>query len=200
MTENARIHNALAVVKKATEASASEWVLGGSTSLMLRGFPLSALPRDLDIYCDEENIDAIHKALEPYALDQPAISETGMYHSILSHYLIHDIQVELVGGFQVKASGCHYETMVRKVLLDFSDHIYLSDVEVTVPIVPLAHELWFNFLRDRMDRVDLIVQAFAEAPALHGRAMHAIEAKNSFTAEALRSLHLILSNREAGGL
>lgn len=200
MTEMERIHNALAVVKKATEASSAKWVIGGSTSLMLRGLPLSALPRDLDIYCDEEDIAAIHKALEPYALDQPALSETGMYRSILSHYLIEGIQVELVGGFHVKASGSLYVTMVRNVLLAYSDLIELIETDIAVPVVPLAHELWFNFLRDRMDRVDLVAQAYAKAPALHERALLAIEEYNAFTAEAKRSLHLIISTREAGGL
>jgi hypothetical protein len=200
MTEHERIHKALAAVTKATQSSPAKWVIGGSASLMLRGLPLSAEPRDLDLYCDDEDVQSIYQALKTFALDEPAISITDMYRSKLSHFRIHDVQVELVGGFHVKACGSHYETMVRKLLMLFAEQVHLNEDELTVSIVPLAHELWFNYLRDRMDRVDLIAQAFAEAPALHEDALLAIEANNTFSMEAKRSLHHLISAREAGGL
>lgn len=200
MSENERIHKALAAVKKATESSQAQWIIGGSASLMLRGLELSNNPRDLDIYCDEENVEEIYDALEPFAQDQPTLSVTDMYRSTLSHFIIQGIQVELVGGFEVSAKGCKYETMVNKLLMPFSEQVQLNDANYSVAIVPLAHELWFNFLRDRMDRVDLIVQAIAKAPAQHEGAFLAIETNNAFTAEARRTLHQLLSYGKAGGL
>ncbi|WP_054024366.1 hypothetical protein [Bacillus sp. FJAT-28004] len=200
MSEHERIHKALVAVKKATETCQAQWIIGGSASLMLRGLELSKEPRDLDIYCDDVDVHILYKALDPFALDQPTLSVTDMYRSTLSHFLIHEIQVELVGGFEVNARGNRYETMVNKLLMPFSEQVVLNDADYSVAIVPLAHELWFNFLRERMDRVDLIVKAFAKNPMLHEEALLAIEKKNTFTAEARRSLHHLLSNRKAGGL
>ena len=200
MTEQERIHNTLAAVIKATQSSSAKWVVGGSAGLMLRGLPLSAEPQDLDIYCDDEDVETIYESLKAYALDEPTISITELYRSKLSHFLIHDVQVELVGGFQVKVSGNHYETMVRKLLIPFAEQIPFSERALPAAVVPLAHELWFNYLRNRRDRVELIVQAMAEAPVRHADALQAIEASNTFTAEAKRSLHHLISEREAGGL
>jgi len=200
MTEHERIHKALAAVKKATESCQAQWIIGGSASLMLRGLQLSKAPRDLDIYCDEEDVHALYKALEPFAQDQPTLSVNHMYRSTLCHFLIHDIQVELVGGFEVSARGNRYETMVNEILMPYSEQVFLNDDDSCAAIVPLAHELWFNFLRERMDRVELIVDAFATNPLLHKEALLVIEANNTFTDEARSSLHHLLSNRKAGGL
>jgi hypothetical protein len=200
MTEHERIHKALAALIEATDSCNAKWVIGGSASLMLRGLPLPAEPRDLDIYCDDEDISSIYESLKAFAVDEPTISVTNMYRSTLSHFLIHDVQVELVGGFQVQADGNLYETMVRELLIPHAEQIHLYEKECPVTIVPLAHELWFNYLRNRMDRVELIVEAFAEAPKNHEAALRAIEAYNSFTAEAKADVHHLISVREAGGL
>jgi hypothetical protein len=200
MTEHDRIHKALAAVMKATESSKAKWIVGGSASLMLRGLPLSTEPRDLDIYCDDKDVASLYESLKAFAIDEPTLSITDMYRSTLSHYLIHDVQVELVGGFHVRAGGNHYETMVRELLIPHAEQMQWIERANPAFIVPLAHELWFNFLRSRLDRVELIIQAFAEAPARHEAALHAIEASNALTLEAKRSLHHLMSVREAGGL
>ncbi|WP_139994677.1 nucleotidyltransferase domain-containing protein [Paenibacillus paridis] len=200
MTEQQRIHKALAAIIQATEQSSSQWIIGGSTSLMLRGIPLAADPRDLDIYCDDEDMDDLYEALSSFAIDEPVISVTDMYRSRLCHFTVHEVQVELVGGFRVQAGGNIYETMVRKLLLPFSDHAYLEGSALAASVVPLAHELWFNYLRGRADRVDMIVQAFAESPSKHEGALAAIEQNNVFTIEAKRSLHHLISAGEVGGL
>ncbi|MGO4544224.1 hypothetical protein AB4Z29_05465 [Paenibacillus sp. 2TAB23] len=198
MTQDVNIHHALAAVWQATNSTAESWVIGGSASLMLRGLPLAAMPRDLDLYCDDQDVANIHKALEPYAVDKPTLSVTGMYRSVLSRYRIKGVQVELVGGFRVEAGGSVYETKVRETLLPLSDWIDINVMELVLPVVPLAHELWFNFLRDRMDRVELIVKAFSAAPEKHLHAFAAIEQSNTFTEEAKHSLRRLLANREAG--
>lgn len=200
MNEQSHIHKALATVIHATESSSFKWVVGGSAGLMLRGLSLSAQPRDLDLYCDEEDAYAIYMLLREYAVDEPTVSVTDMYRSMLCHFNIHHVQVELVGGFQVTALGCRYETNVRNLLVPYGEQVSLTDQSVLATIVPLAHELWFNALRGRQDRVELIVQAFAEAPAIHERALLAIEAENSFTEDAKQNLRRFIMEREAGDL
>ncbi|WP_141501040.1 hypothetical protein [Paenibacillus luteus] len=200
MTEQQRIHKALAAIIQATEQSSSPWIIGGSTGLMLRGIPLTADPRDLDLYCDDEDIDDLYKTLSSFAIDEPVISVTDMYRSRLCHFIIHEVQVELVGGFRVQAGGSAYETMVRKLLLPFSDQAYMDSSGLSASVVPLAHELWFNYLRGRADRVEIIVRAFAGSPSKHEGALAAIERSNVFTIEAQRSLHHLISAGEVGGL
>lgn len=199
MLEQERMYKALAAVQKATQPKRANWVIGGSVSLMLRGLPLLSEPSDLDIYCDDEDVNTIYEALKPYVIDHPTISVTNIYRSSLSHYLIHETQVELVGGFQVNANGSLYKTMVNELLMPYSDKVVLLDNESLVSIVPLAHELWFNYLRNRMDRVELIAHAYAEAPSMHESALLAIEASNQFTIEAKQHLHQLLGIRKAGG-
>lgn len=200
MTENEDIYKALVTVIKATESSLSKWIVGGSAGLMLRGLQLSAEPRDLDIYCDDEDVHSIFQSLRPFAVDKPTVSVTGMYRSRLCHFHIHNVLVELVGGFQVNASGCRYETAVRDLLIPYGDRIVLGGTSQSVHVVPLAHELCFNVLRGRPDRVELIVQAFAEAPEIHEGALQAIELGNTFTEAAKRSIRQVINEREVGVL
>ncbi|WP_138753488.1 hypothetical protein [Paenibacillus sinopodophylli] len=193
MTVTEHTHLALAAIKQAIEPTLAEWVIGGSTSLMLRGLPLTAPPRDLDIYCDLEDVETIHTALMPYALDTPALSVTEMYRSVLSHYSVHGVQVELVGGFRVESSAGVYKTKVREMLLLFTEWVQLKDTMLKLPVVPLAHELWFNFMRGREDRVELIAKAYASSPAKHEAAFRAIEESNSFTKVAKETLRELLA-------
>jgi hypothetical protein len=200
MTEMNDIQKALATVIQATESCPSKWVAGGSAGLMLRGIPLSAVPRDLDIYCDDEDLNSIFQSLGEFAVDEPAVSRTGTYRSILCHFYIQNVQVELVGGFQVKASGCHYKTAVRELLIPYGDRIKLGGTSQSVFVAPLAHELCFNVLRGRSDRVQLIVQAFTEACETHVGALQAIESSNTFTEAVKNSIRRLIIEREAGVL
>ncbi|WP_424766082.1 hypothetical protein [Paenibacillus sp. sgz302251] len=199
MTGNEIIHTALATVVQATKAKQESWIVGGSVGLMLRGLPLAAKPRDLDIYCDLEDVQNIYDSLKLYAIDEPAISVTSMYRSCLCHFIIDDVQVELVGGFQVSALGCRYVTAVRKLLLPYGARIQIRK-DLDVCIVPLAHELCFNMLRGRSDRVQLIAAAIAANPSLHEGALQAIELSSHFTDEAKKELHGLITAGEEGGM
>ncbi|OMF35171.1 hypothetical protein BK133_10675 [Paenibacillus sp. FSL H8-0548] len=199
MTEQQRIHKALAAIIKATEASSAKWILGGSASLMLRGLDLASEPRDLDIYCDDEDMYALYEALKPFAIDEPEFSVTDIYRSRLCHFQIENVQVELVGGFQVSAGGSSYRTMVRELLIPYSESVSLAGSGLTAALVPLAHELWFNYLRDRKDRVELIVEAFANLFSKHVDALHAIEASNTLADDTKGSLHQLISAKKVGG-
>ncbi|MBD2869645.1 nucleotidyltransferase family protein [Paenibacillus arenilitoris] len=198
MTDNEPIHEALAAIVHATASPGASWVVGGSAGLMLRGLPLAAEPRDLDIYCDDEDVALIYEALRQYAVDEPELSVTGMYRSRLCHFHIKGIQVELVGGFQVTADGCRYVTDVKNLLIPYGDVVSFGDGSREAAVVPLAHELWFNRLRGREDRVALIANAFAAAPGRHEEALEAIEAGNSFTAAAKSGVRRLIGLREAG--
>ncbi|RJE90031.1 hypothetical protein D3P07_07380 [Paenibacillus sp. 1011MAR3C5] len=185
--ETTGVHDALSTIVRL--AGNTSWVLGGSAALLLRGIQLGAPPRDVDLYCDDDDANTIHKALSRYAIDRPSYSETAIYRSTLSHYRIGTIQVELVGGFSVRALDCCYQVNVKEVLFPYGEAIELHELTegrpVYVQVVPLAHELWFNLLRQRKDRVKVIAEEMRKQPLAHLPALAAIEGSNNFADEVV---------------
>lgn len=195
MTTQLPIHNALAQIAQA--AGNDLWVTGGSAGLMLRGLTLAASPRDLDLYCDEEDGAELHHRLKAYALNAPHYSESDIYRSTLSHYAIGGWRVELVAGFQVAAMGCRYRVEVKEVLLPLGKAVMVGDHQSTT-LVPLAHELWFNALRRRADRVETIAHGILLDRENHMAAMKAIEERNGFPDCFIRQVHDWINPGEGG--
>ena len=193
MDTESRIERALCRIAERLAGTGIAWVVGGSAGLMLRGLKLPAPPRDLDLYADPADAQAMHEALAPYAVDRPVRSVTERYESILSHYRIEDVHVELVGGFVVADRGCRYEVRVRDVLLKETERRFLAPCGTDVAIVPLAHELWFNWLRGRRDRLELAAGEIAADPERHLRAFRALTAAGRFTPEAVADVEALLS-------
>lgn len=182
MSQTTRIHHALSVIQEA--AGGENWVLGGSAGLLLRGLALASPPRDIDLYCDEEDQPAIHSALSRYSTDEPQFSETDIYRSTLSHYRIGECRIELVGGFQVRSLGSCYKVNVKGLLIPYGESVDLSGFSASgefVRVVPLAHELVFNALREREDRVRQIADAMATAGEAHYGVLAVIAAHNELS-------------------
>ncbi len=179
MNGDALIHQALAEIVEA--AGSEHWAVGGSAGLLLRGLPLAALPRDLDLYCDDPDAGRLHRSLQPFAADEPSFDASGIYQSTLSHYRIHGVKVELVAGFQVSAHGCVYRTEVKRHLIPLGDRLPLRGSGRQVCVAPLAHELLFNMLRGREDRIGLIADAMRLEPQSHEYALRTLIGHNAFT-------------------
>ena len=188
------IYRALAVIAQAAAASGIQWLVGGSAGLMLRGLELNTRPNDLDLYADEEDAFRLHKLLLPFAVDAQQESVTGIYRSVLSHYSIEGVSVELVGGFEIKSGKSHYQVEVTDVLAPHKHIIVMNGYEIG--IVPLAHELWFNILREREDRIHLIAEELSKQSNEHIEAFLCIEAKNELDAELVGKVHALLGYRE----
>jgi len=197
MRPSASMLNALAVLAARSAEAGAACVVGGSSGLLLRGIALGAPPRDLDIYADMSDAMALHARLADYATDVPRHSVTPIYESRLSHYLIDSTAVELVGSFVVQAHGCRYETRVRDLLLPLAEQAVV-DAGTTVAVVPLAHELLFNMLRGRDDRVETVAAAMAADPARHYAALDRLLAVSRMTEEAERRLQEALRAAERG--
>lgn len=199
MSTDGIIHNALASIIDCV--GNGSWIVGGSAGLLLRGLPLEAEPRDLDLYCDEEDAAALHRALRPYATDAPSFSETDIYRSTLSHFECGGMRVELVAGFQVRAYGCLYAVEVKELLLP---HAATVDIGAgrqgarQAQLVPLAHELWFNALRGRSDRVRLIAAAISGDLPRHAAALEELERRNALSQAAVRQVRQWINDRKAG--
>ena len=141
------------------------WLVGGSCGALLQGVALDTVPRDLDVYVDADNAGTVHRALSSHAVDEQTYSETGMYRSLLSHYRIEGVQVELVGSLTVRIREAEYEVRVDSLL---ARHAAVGTIRgVPIRFMPLAHELVFNVLRDRPDRYEPIAKAMRAQPAVH---------------------------------
>lgn len=198
--DNTQMENALAAIVRALDGVEAAWVLGGSTGLMLRGIPLPAAPNDIDLYADDDNYDQVYERLRPFASDAKELSECGNYRSVLSHFVVEGIPVELVGGFTVRSNGCRYVTEVSSLLKPCSELLAIRDGEGErhVPVVPLAHELWFNLLRGREDRLEIIADHYMKDETRHEEARRLIESRNVLTVEARKQMSRRLSYRQAG--
>jgi hypothetical protein len=158
----------------------SPWLVGGSCGLAFHAVPIDAAPRDLDIYVDAEGASAFHDALAEYATDEPQYNETERYRSVLSHYSIHGVTLELVAGFEVREPGALYRVDIAGAMRAFA---LRADVfGKGIGVMPLAHELAFNLLRHRPDRYERIAAAMRGAPADHLPALVRILADNKFDA------------------
>ncbi|TJY44357.1 hypothetical protein E5161_02955 [Cohnella pontilimi] len=177
---------AIAVLAERLQNCGGVWVVGGSTGLAVRGARLDRPPRDLDIYADETDMDAIHRRLTEYALDTPTPSQTGQYRSRLSHYSVEGTVVELVGGFEVRAGGSLYRTEVREMLDPYGEDFHVNGQKVKV--VPLAHELLFNVLRERGDRTELAASLIREQPDRHLPVLNILLERNDLSAETAERL------------
>jgi hypothetical protein len=165
------------------------WVVGGSTGLVLRGAALASPPRDLDIYTDEQDVTEIHRRLKAYAIDEPSPSTTPRYRSILSHYLLEGTVIELVADFEVRALGSLYRTEVRRILHPDGESWAVPGTSIT--LVPLAHELLFNMLREREDRVDVIGRLIREQPERHLKVLRQLIERNEISPETQQMIRSV---------
>ncbi|MFB9329567.1 hypothetical protein ACFFSY_26825 [Paenibacillus aurantiacus] len=196
MGDKETVRRALANIAASIDGSGAKWLLGGSAGLLLRGLRLSQPPRDLDLYADLEEARLIHRMLSRYAIDEPHESVTAMYRSLLSHYEVDGVAVELVGGFEVHAGFGSYEVKVNELLYRHREVVACGRYEVG--IVPLAHELWFNVLRAREDRTLLIMDAIRRNPAPHLAGLRAVEHSGSFENNIVADVHKRLDLTDRG--
>lgn len=169
------------------------WMLGGSCGLFLQDVTLPSPPRDIDIYSDMENADKVHQRLADIAIDNPRLDRSGQYESLLSHYQIHDMKIELVGGFVVKAIDTVYRTEIDELLLEESAKFQLGPERV-IHLMPLAHEFVFNVLRNRPDRYIPISESIRREPKEHIPLLIRILKRNSWHADMVAEMEQLLGN------
>ncbi|WP_281886903.1 hypothetical protein [Paenibacillus sp. YYML68] len=195
---------ALRQIKRLYRHEEGAWLVGGSTGLLLQGVALAAPPRDLDLYMDLEAVGALHQRLSLYATDEQAANESGMYRSVLSHYAIEGVKVELVGAFEVRSQGCCYQVEAEYLADAYPVHWTLPKHDEApegsriVLLMPLVHELIFNVLRERPDRYEAIASACrSQGPDRlreHRSTLAALMGRNRFTEAVSRKLEMLLDD------
>ncbi|MGO4273672.1 hypothetical protein AB4Z22_28220 [Paenibacillus sp. TAF58] len=170
------------------------WLIGGSCGLLLQHVEIGRSPRDLDIYVDENDVNAVHTSLLDYLVDAPIFSETPIYASILSHYLIGGNAVEVVGDFRVNALHSFYQVEASYLWENHSHSVTIGEQEVR--LMPLAHELLFNLLRNRPDRYEAIARTINAFPEQHMKALSDLMQRNRWGSEFERKLELLIDSNK----
>ncbi|QGQ96894.1 hypothetical protein EHS13_19390 [Paenibacillus psychroresistens] len=186
------IENLHAIEHIYTELQLTEvnWLVGGSCGLVLQDVVIDKSPRDLDIYVDAKDAEVVYEALQAYATDQLVNSQTGIYISLLSHFLIHKVPVEVVGGFEVHAEQSHYRIEVSDLLKTYE--VTYEANNCRFGLMPLAHELVFNILRQRPDRYQAIAEKMRTNKAVYLIPLNKILERNSFSVDFHNRLNELL--------
>ncbi|WP_438351282.1 hypothetical protein ACP8HI_11910 [Paenibacillus sp. FA6] len=159
------LQQALKLAARCLNTTNRKWLLGGSCSLILQGVEILCPPRDIDLYADSDSVRTLHKAIVQWSVDEQALNRVGLYSSILSHYELNEVQIELVGDFRVSSNTFEYKVEVEDMLQSDASEIELEGVQMS--LTPLSHELIFNLLRERADRYEAIATAMRGERARH---------------------------------
>lgn len=168
------------------------WLIGGSCGLLFQNVDIGRSPRDLDIYVDDSDVIAVHTSLLEYSVDAPIYSETPIYASILSHYYIGGNAVEVVGDFRVNALHSSYQVEASYLWENHSHSVMIDEQEVKM--MPLAHELLFNLLRNRPDRYEAIARTMKAFPEMHMQALSDLMQRNRWGSELERKLEQLIDS------
>jgi hypothetical protein len=182
--------SALITLHQALETTDVSWMVGGSCGLVLQGVHVDAEPRDLDVYADHQDTVHLHQSLISFSIDSPEWSETGMYKSLLSHYEIGNVQVELVGSLYVSTSASIYEVRVGGPSAVRGPQLSLEGI--SIPLMPLAHELIFNVLRNRPDRYEAIATAMRNDAHVHVAQLQELISANDLSPSVIEQLKRLI--------
>lgn len=181
-----KIRKALVQMNSMIQDVQGGWLIGGSCGLYLRGLKLEKQPRDIDVYTDEPYVKPLAERMQSCMVTPPHYSETPIYRSTLSHYLVNGIQVELVSDFYIDAADSSYHVEVSQLLAAYS--LEVARWGMTFKLMPLAHEFVFNLLRNRADRFELIAQEIRNDPKQHRPALLEIIERNKFSSRHLQMM------------
>ncbi|MCJ8011097.1 hypothetical protein MUG84_04975 [Paenibacillus sp. KQZ6P-2] len=196
MQITSELQHALQQVSKTLSQAETCWLVGGSCGLLLQNVHLDAMPSDIDVYTDQVHVAELHRLMKSRTIDEPALSETERYHSILSHYKLEGYMMELVGGFKVRSEGGCYEVLVDEQLYPHAAKVNLQGTDL--PLMPLGHELVFNVLRERSDRYLAIAQAMRLDLPAHMPLMRQILDSSNFSDKHSRQILSLLELDKAG--
>ncbi|MCR8642305.1 hypothetical protein NV379_06490 [Paenibacillus sp. N1-5-1-14] len=190
MLSNSMREAIITVDQLTARAVSSPLLLGGSAGLLLQGVLLQAAPRDLDYYTDIAYTQTLSRGLQAYAVDALCESQTDIYYSMLSHYDMGGVSVELVGGFRVTARDSVYQVDVSFLSENGAIHYELEGR--TIRLMPLSHELLFNVLRKRHDRYEPIAEAMLPRLEDHQAILQQLLAQGTWSDEVLTQIERLL--------
>ena len=151
------INDALNVFYK-TVGDKTDWLLIGSTSLILQGADLGA-ELDIDILTSKEGAFLIDKLLCEYRTRMPNpnkdISEK--YISYFGQYLINDVNIDVMGDFQYKKENGSWSEIIN-----LNEYKIFQLDDMNFKILPLEVEIEEYKATKRWDKVKVIQKMILE--------------------------------------
>jgi hypothetical protein len=96
---NTSISGTLLKLHQLITPATSNWMLIGSTSLFVQGYPVK--PNDIDILCGPAEATMISALLKPYQLAIDENLSREKFRSVFSSYMIDGVKVEVMGNLEV---------------------------------------------------------------------------------------------------
>ncbi|WP_259071715.1 nucleotidyltransferase domain-containing protein [Mucilaginibacter sp. X4EP1] len=93
------IINTLIKVHQLITPITNNWILIGSSSLFLQGYPVK--PNDIDILCPAAEAQQIEHLLKAYRFQPDANISRDKFRSVFSKYVIDGVKVEVMGDLEV---------------------------------------------------------------------------------------------------
>jgi len=128
------------------------WVLTGSTSLVIQGVETKV--NDIDIITDKKGAWEIDKLLDKYRVQSPDHSETEKYQSYFGVYKIGKTRLEVMGQFQYRLKDGNWSEPYK---VDQVIHKQFEDMNL--PLLSLKQELKEYQNLDRLDKAQKIKDA-----------------------------------------
>jgi hypothetical protein len=91
----AAIHNLLNPVK-------GDWLIIGTSSLYLSGYPVA--PNDIDILTDAITAEEIEQMLAGYKVES-GVRPNEKFRSVFSQYMLNDFSIEIMGNLEVNTAA-----------------------------------------------------------------------------------------------
>jgi hypothetical protein len=142
--------SALRVLVACLPANEVNWALTGSAAHAMQGVPVE--PHDIDVQTDEAGVTKAAQALFAYCVSPPSWRESERMRSLLGHYVISGVDVELIGAVQRRRLDGSWGEPT-----DPAEHRTLVRLEdLVVPVLRLEYEAAAYAELGRTERAELL--------------------------------------------
>jgi hypothetical protein len=146
--DNSTITHTLQTIHQLLSPVKHEWIIIGTTSLYLQGYPVK--PNDIDILCNTEAAVVIESVLSPYKVEFTSPVSRDKFRSVYSRYIISEMLVELMGGLQIN-TPTGWITLPNRI--QKTEEVTLEDTTFKVPSKADQHMIYTLFGREKDDQI-----------------------------------------------
>lgn len=122
------------VLELADELSGKTYAFRGTTSLVLQDLEMNI--DDIDIICPRETALKCNKLLERHLTEEVSFKKTAKYKSYYGKFLLNEIEVEIMGEWQIKDTEGHWSQPY-----DGRDRKEMDIDDQSVYVTPVSEEL-----------------------------------------------------------
>ncbi|MFH0928859.1 MAG: hypothetical protein V1818_00720 [Candidatus Aenigmatarchaeota archaeon] len=147
-----KIFDVVKLIESVLRKENIEWVIGGSTSLLLQGIEISV--SDIDILTDREGAFRIYEILGEYGTKPVAFSEKERTKSYWGKLSIDDVEIDLMGDFCKKVDGEWVNFSMKRI----KDKETVNLDGVNLPVTKLESHLELYKIMKREKDIEKIKQ------------------------------------------